>query len=79
MANAHPFSFNCDPEQLRLIFTEPFFNFTSIGDGLNELLFEEYRFKSVLRTHTADLACFKNKLENPSEEAALVSSENALQ
>lgn len=37
------------PQDTNLIITEPLFNFTSIQDTLNEILFEEYKFKSVLR------------------------------
>lgn len=37
------------PPDTNLIFTEPLFNFASIQDTLNEILFEEYKFKSVLR------------------------------
>lgn len=37
------------PPEINLIFTEPLFNFASIQDTLNEILFEEYKFKSVLR------------------------------
>ena len=45
--------FNFDPQDKHLIITEPYFNFSSIQDGLNELLFDEYRFKSVLRYRCA--------------------------
>lgn len=37
------------PSDTNLIFTEPLFNFASIQDTLNEILFEEYKFKSILR------------------------------
>ena len=37
------------PPEISLTFTEPLFNFSSIQDTLNEILFEEYKFKSVLR------------------------------
>eukprot|EP00095_Tigriopus_kingsejongensis_P000859 snap_masked-scaffold1668_size31705-processed-gene-0.0 protein:Tk00859 transcript:snap_masked-scaffold1668_size31705-processed-gene-0.0-mRNA-1 annotation:"actin-related protein 6" len=63
---------NVDTPAKQLIFTEPYFNFTSIQEGLSELLFEEYRFKSVFRTHPGDLACYKNKLEHPDEPCCLV-------
>ena len=64
--------FNVDTTAKSVVFTEPYFNFTSIQDGLNEILFEEYRFKSVFRTTPADLACYKNRLENPKEPCCLV-------
>ena len=40
------------PPDIDLIFTEPLFNFTSIQDTLDEILFEEYKFKSILRVPT---------------------------
>ena len=63
---------NFDPTSKDIIFTEPYFNFTSVQEGLSELLFEEYRFKSVFRTNPADLACYKNKLDHPEEHCCLV-------
>ena len=44
----------------------------ALQEGLSELLFEEYRFKSVFRTNPADLSCYQNKLENPEEQCCLV-------
>ena len=35
--------FNVDTAAKHVVFTEPYFNFASIQDGLNEILFEEYR------------------------------------
>lgn len=32
-----------------VIITEPYFNFSSIQESMNEILFEEYQFQSVLR------------------------------
>jgi len=29
--------------------TEPYFNFSSVQEAMNEIFFEEYQFKSVLR------------------------------
>lgn len=34
-----------------IIITEPYFNFTSIQESMNEILFEEYQFQSALRTN----------------------------
>lgn len=57
------------PPDMDLVFTEPLFNFASIQDTLNEILFEEYKFKSALRSpapllsylnyshHTQNLKC----------------------
>ena len=36
--------FNVDTAAKGVVFTEPYFNFASIQDGLNEILFEEYRW-----------------------------------
>ena len=51
------------PPDLSLIFTEPLFNFTSIQDTLNEILFEEYKFKSLLRL-PAPLLAFVNYMHH---------------
>ena len=64
--------FNICPEKLNLIFTEPYFNFSSIQEGLSEIFFEEYGFKSLLRTHAGDLSCFRNKLQFSGEKCCLV-------
>jgi len=32
-----------------IVITEPYFNFTSIQESMNEILFEEYQFQSALR------------------------------
>jgi len=65
-------SFHLKADELNLIFTEPYFNFSSIQEGLSEIFFEEYGFKSLLRTHPGDLSCYQNKLENPEEKCCLV-------
>jgi len=64
--------FNLKPEDINLIFTEPFHNFTSIQEGLSEMFFEEYGFSRLLRTHAPDLSCYQNKKENPQEKCCLV-------
>lgn len=58
--------------KLDLIFTEPYFNFNSIKEGLSELLFEEYAFQRIFRTHPADLSCYLNKSTFPEEQCCLV-------
>lgn len=63
---------NFDPSAKDAVFTEPYFNFGSVQEGLSELLFEEYRFKNVFRTHPGDLVCYKNKQEDPSQHCCLV-------
>ena len=64
--------FNLRPENLNLIFTEPYFNFSSIQEGLSEIFFEEYGFKSLMRTHPGDLSCYRNKVQHPEEKCCLV-------
>lgn len=64
--------FNIRPDNLNLIFTEPYFNFSSIQEGLCEIFFEEFGFKSLLRTHPGDLSCYRNKLQFPSEKCCIV-------
>jgi len=34
-----------------LIVTEPYFNFSSIQEGMSEIFFEEYEFQALLRTN----------------------------
>ena len=64
--------FKLDASNLKLVFTEPYFNFTSIEEGLCEIFFEEYGFKSLLRTHGGDLVCYQNKLDHPDMKCCLV-------
>ena len=40
-----------DFNESSIILTEPYFNFTSIQEAINEILFEEYQFKSIFRTN----------------------------
>ena len=47
---------NIQPSSHHLVFTEPVFNFLSIQDTLNEIVFEEYKFKSFLRTPSPTLS-----------------------
>lgn len=34
-----------------LIVTEPYFNFSTIQEGMTEMFFEEYEFQALLRTN----------------------------
>lgn len=56
-----------DVDETHLVITEPQFNFTSIKECLDEILFEEYRFKAVCRITAAQLAAWQRKQE---EEAS---------
>ncbi|QQP57058.1 Actin-related protein 6, partial [Caligus rogercresseyi] len=53
------------PRELNLILTEPLFNFSSIQEGLNDIFFEEFGFKRILRIPSPDLAAYKHRLESP--------------
>ncbi len=38
-----------DFAETNIVITEPYFNFSSIQESMNEILFEEYQFQSALR------------------------------
>lgn len=40
-----------------VVITEPYFNFTSIQESMNEILFEEYQFQSALRINGESSSC----------------------
>nr|XP_057931278.1 actin-related protein 6 [Doryrhamphus excisus] len=47
-----------------VVITEPYFNFTSIQESMNEILFEEYQFQSAVRINAGSLSAryyFHNK------------------
>ena len=48
--------FNIRPSETSLIFTEPVFNFPSIQDTLNEILFEGFQFSSILISNATTLS-----------------------
>jgi len=47
------------PETTVLV-TEPQFNFSSIKDAMDEILFEEYNFKAICRSTAAQLSAYKS-------------------
>lgn len=47
------------PKEVNLIMTEPYFNFKTIQNNIDEIMFEEYGFKSVLRTNCGYLSSLK--------------------
>lgn len=50
MVEADPvFWLQVDFADTSVVITEPYFNFTSIQESMNEILFEEYQFQSALR------------------------------
>lgn len=48
--------FKVDFADTSIIITEPYFNFTTIQESMNEILFEEYQFQSVLRINAGSLS-----------------------
>ncbi|XP_013398165.1 actin-related protein 6 [Lingula anatina] len=60
----HVFGKECmkvDFDNTGLIFTEPYFNFASIQESLNEIFFEEYGFQYIYRTNPAFLSQYKHQ------------------
>uniref|UniRef100_A0A8D3D7L3 Actin-related protein 6 n=1 Tax=Scophthalmus maximus TaxID=52904 RepID=A0A8D3D7L3_SCOMX len=55
-----------------VVITEPYFNFTSIQESMNEILFEEYQFQSALRTNAGSLSAHHYFHTKPSELCCLV-------
>ncbi|XP_039988735.1 actin-related protein 6 [Xiphias gladius] len=55
-----------------VIITEPYFNFTSIQESMNEILFEEYQFQSALRINAGSLSAHHYFHAKPSELCCLV-------
>ncbi|CAH1798890.1 unnamed protein product [Owenia fusiformis] len=51
-------------DETNLLITEPQFNFAAIQEGLDELFFEEYGFKSLLRTTGSHLSQHKYTKDN---------------
>ncbi|XP_044048222.1 actin-related protein 6 isoform X2 [Siniperca chuatsi] len=55
-----------------VIITEPYFNFTSIQESMNEILFEEYQFQSALRINAGSLSAHHYFHSKPSVLCCLV-------
>ncbi|XP_050791606.1 actin-related protein 6 isoform X3 [Gopherus flavomarginatus] len=55
-----------------IIVTEPYFNFSSIQDSMNEILFEEYQFQAVLRVNAGALSAHRYFRDNPSELCCII-------
>ena len=60
------------PNEQDLMFTEPIFNFTSIQDTLDEIIFEEYKFKSLLRLPSPMLSALNYSQAHPDVLCSLV-------
>lgn len=52
------------PKETDLIITEPYFNFKSVQNNTDEVLFEEFGFHSILRTNTGYLSSIHHKSSN---------------
>lgn len=44
------FQMQVDFNESAVMVTEPFFNFPSVGEAINEVIFEEYQFQALYRT-----------------------------
>lgn len=64
--------FKVDFADTSIIVTEPYFNFTTIQESMNEILFEEYQFQSVLRINAGSLSAHHFFHTNPKQLCCLV-------
>nr|XP_019964923.1 PREDICTED: actin-related protein 6-like [Paralichthys olivaceus] len=64
--------FKVDFADTSIVITEPYFNFTSIQESMNEILFEEYQFQSALRTNAGSLSAHHYFHTKPSELCCLL-------
>lgn len=64
--------FKVDFADTSIIITEPYFNFSSIQESMNEILFEEYQFQSALRINAGSLSAHHYFHSKPSELCCLV-------
>lgn len=53
-----------NPKESEVILTEPYFNFKSLQNNTDEVLFEEYGFHSILRTNAGYLSSINHKSKN---------------
>ncbi|BFZ09744.1 hypothetical protein BsWGS_12783 [Bradybaena similaris] len=52
-----------DFNETTVMVTEPFFNFPSVGEAINEVIFEEYQFQALYRTQAPSLTCYKHQTD----------------
>ncbi|MEE6480021.1 hypothetical protein FKM82_012432 [Ascaphus truei] len=64
--------FQVDFVDSNIIITEPYFNFSSIQESMNEILFEEYQFQAVLRVNAGALSAHRYFRDNPSELCCII-------
>ncbi|XP_060072850.1 actin-related protein 6-like isoform X1 [Ylistrum balloti] len=57
-----------DFNETSIIVTDPYFNFASIQEAMNEILYEEYQFKSVFHCNPSYLTQYKYQKERPEKE-----------
>ncbi|XP_014205593.1 actin-related protein 6 isoform X2 [Copidosoma floridanum] len=55
-----------------LIITEPLFNFSSIQEAMNEILFEEYEVASLLKVNPSTLSCYNYRHKHPTSKCCIV-------
>ena len=67
-----PTHLGINPQDTDLILSEPPFNFASIRDTLDEILFEEYGFRSVTRCTSGNLSAFHYHTDHPLAPSCLV-------
>lgn len=66
------------PKETDLILTEPYFNFKTIQNNTDEVLFEEYGFNSVFRTNTGYLASINNMNQTSPDEKSSADNPNEI-
>ncbi|XP_071500299.1 actin-related protein 6-like [Diadema antillarum] len=54
------------------VITEPYFNFSSVQEAMNEIFFEEYQFKSLLRINAGTLSAHNRKSEHPDHRCCMI-------
>ncbi|XP_074643022.1 actin-related protein 6-like [Tubulanus polymorphus] len=65
--------FKVNFEETTALVTEPFFNFLSVQEAMNEVLFEEYQFASIYRTNAGYLSQYRhNKTSNKKHKCTLI-------
>ncbi|XP_061750699.1 actin-related protein 6 [Nerophis ophidion] len=64
--------FKVDFADTSVIITEPYFNFTSIQESMNEILFEEYQFQSAVRINAGSLSARHYFHTRPSQICCLL-------
>lgn len=65
-------TFNVDFSDTCLIITEPYFNFVSMQETITEILFEDYKFHSILRINPGALSAYHYLKDKPSELCCMV-------